>query len=291
MAKVEIGPALHEDNVLSELNLPKAINRFSVKKTNKSLKLTDNVVGEEPLEIRIETDSQAARLAITMRTPGQDLELTAGFLWSEGLLRNREDLISITSCKDPLLTPREAENVVVAHVNPQAPAATRQLDRRFTISSACGICGTTQIDDLVKRGIKSVAPCQISIDDLAALPEKMKSYQNIFAKTGGLHAAGLVDADGNIVTVREDVGRHNAVDKVIGYALMQNMIPLSGYALVISGRGGFEIVQKAVAGGIGALVAVSAPTSLAVETARKFDLTLLGFAREGVATVYSPEFA
>lgn len=271
--------------------LTKAINRFKVKKTDKSTIATDSVVGEEPLEIRTESNGADSRLAITMRTPGHDLELTAGFLWTEGLLRNREDLISITSCKDPNLTPEEAENVVVAHLKPDAPAVLRQLDRRFMISSACGICGTTQIEDLVNRGVKKVAACEIDIDDLAKLPERMRSQQNIFSKTGGLHAAGLVAPDGEFIVVREDVGRHNAVDKVIGFALMQNMVPLNGFALVISGRGGFEIVQKAVAAGIGALVAVSAPTSLAVETARKFDLKLLGFAREGVATIYSPEFA
>ena len=269
----------------------KAINRFRVKKTDKSTIATDSVVGEEPLEIRTESNGADSRLAITMRTPGHDLELTAGFLWTEGLLRNRDDLISITSCKDPNLTPEEAENVVVAHLKPDAPAILRQLDRRFMISSACGICGTTQIEDLVNRGVKKVAACEIDIDELAKLPERMRSEQNIFSKTGGLHAAGLVAPNGEFIVVREDVGRHNAVDKVIGFALMQNMVPLNGFALVISGRGGFEIVQKAVAAGIGALVAVSAPTSLAVETARKFDLKLLGFAREGVATIYSPEFA
>ncbi len=271
--------------------LTKAINRFKVKKTDKSTIATDSVVGEEPLEIRTESNGTDSRLAITMRTPGHDLELTAGFLWTEGLLRNRDDLISITSCKDPNLTPEEAENVVVAHLKPDAPAILRQLDRRFMISSACGICGTTQIEDLVNRGVKKVAACEIDIDELAKLPERMRSEQNIFSKTGGLHAAGLVAPNGEFIVVREDVGRHNAVDKVIGFALMQNMVPLNGFALVISGRGGFEIVQKAVAAGIGALVAVSAPTSLAVETARKFDLKLLGFAREGVATIYSPEFA
>lgn len=276
---------------MSTAKLTKAINRFKVKKTNKSAIATDSVVGEEPLEIRVQSTGDDSRLAITMRTPGNDLELTAGFLWSEGLLRNREDLISITSCKDPNLTPEEAENVVVAHLKPEAPAILRQLDRRFMISSACGICGTTQIEDLVNRGIQKVEPCRIDVDELAKLPEKMKSQQNIFSKTGGLHAAGLVAPNGEFIAVREDVGRHNAVDKIIGFALMQNLLPLSGYALVISGRGGFEIVQKAVAAGIGALVAVSAPTSLAVETARKFDLKLLGFAREGVATIYSPEFA
>ncbi len=276
---------------MTSQRLPSAINRIVVKKTNKETTNTDQVVGEEPLEIRVQSNNETSRLAITMRTPGSDLELTAGFLWSEGLLRNREDLIAITSCKDPELTPREAENVVVAQVSPLAPAATRQLERRFTISSACGICGTTQIEDLEKRGITKVAPVDLSLDVLAALPEKMKSQQNIFSKTGGLHAAGIVDPKGNFLVVREDVGRHNAVDKVIGFALMQDLIPLKGYSLVISGRGGFEIVQKAVAAGLGALVAVSAPTSLAVETARQFDLTLLGFAREGVATVYSPEIA
>ncbi|MGA1099234.1 MAG: formate dehydrogenase accessory sulfurtransferase FdhD [Candidatus Nanopelagicales bacterium] len=271
--------------------LTKVINRFKVKKTDKSTIATDSVVGEEPLEIRTESNGADSRLAITMRTPGHDLELTSGFLWTEGLLRNREDLISITSCKDPNLTPEEAENVVVAHLKPDAPAVLRQLDRRFMISSACGICGTTQIEDLVNRGVKKVSPCEIELDQLAKLPERMRSQQKIFSKTGGLHAAGLVAPNGEFIVVREDVGRHNAVDKVIGFALMQNMVPLSGFALVISGRGGFEIVQKAVAAGIGALVAVSAPTSLAVETARKFDLKLLGFAREGVATIYSPEFA
>lgn len=276
---------------MSTAKLTKAINRFKVKKTNKSAIATDSVVGEEPLEIRVQSTGDDSRLAITMRTPGNDLELTAGFLWSEGLLRDREDLISITSCKDPNLTSEEAENVVVAHLKPEAPAILRQLDRRFMISSACGICGTTQIEDLVNRGIQKVEPCRIEVDELAKLPEKMKTQQNIFSKTGGLHAAGLVAPNGEFIAVREDVGRHNAVDKIIGFALMQNLLPLSGYALVISGRGGFEIVQKAVAAGIGALVAVSAPTSLAVETARKFDLKLLGFAREGVATIYSPEFA
>jgi FdhD protein len=276
---------------LTSEKLPSAINRIQVSRTNKSGTKLDQVVGEEPLEIRVESANETSRLAITMRTPGNDLELTAGFLWSEGLLRNREDLIAITSCKDPQLTPREAENVVVAHVNPLAPAATRQLERRFTISSACGICGSTQIEDLEKRGITKVVANKFDLELLAGLPEKMKDKQNIFLKTGGLHAAGLVNPAAEFEVVREDVGRHNAVDKVIGYALMQNKIPLSGYALVISGRGGFEIVQKAVAAGISALVAVSAPTSLAVETAKTFGLTLLGFAREGVATVYSPELA
>jgi FdhD protein len=264
-----------------------ATARIKVKKTNSTNELTDFVVGEEPLEIRIETQEGKQQLAVTMRTPGSDNELGAGFLWSEGLLLSREDLIAITSCKDADLTPRERENIIVAHVRPGTPALTRVLDRRFTISSACGVCGSTQIDDLRERGCQKVAPIGLAIEKLVELPNLMRPRQKIFEKTGGLHAAGLFDPEGKLVIVREDVGRHNAVDKVIGYALMNNLIPLSGYSLAISGRGGYEIIQKAVSAGISAVVAVSAPTSLAVETARAFGLTLLGFTRDGVATQYS----
>ena len=223
-----------------------------------------------------------------MRTPGADIELGAGFLWNEGLLRTREDLIGITTCKDKDLTPREQENVIVARVVPDAPAVARTLERRFTITSACGVCGSTHIEDLRQRGCTNVTEPGLSDDELAKLPDLMRPKQKIFDKTGGLHAAGLFDPSGNLIVVREDVGRHNAVDKVIGYALMNDLLPLQGYALAISGRGGFEIIQKAIAAGISAVVAVSAPTSLAVETAREFGLTLLGFARNGEATKYSP---
>lgn len=264
-----------------------ATARIKVKKTDRDTELTDYVVGEEPLEIRIETNDGKQQLAVTMRTPGADNELGAGFLWSEGLLRSRDDLIAITSCKDVDLTPRERENIIVAHVIPGTPALSRVLDRRFTISSACGVCGSTQIEDLRDRGCQNVVPNDLPLEKLVQLPELMRPRQKIFEKTGGLHAAGLFDPNGNLVVVREDVGRHNAVDKVVGYALMNNLIPLSGYSLAISGRGGYEIIQKAISAGISAVVAVSAPTSLAVETARAFGLTLLGFTRDGVATQYS----
>jgi len=266
-----------------------AITRFKVQKSDRSDVQTDQIVSEEPLEIRIDSGSGDSRLAITMRTPGNDLELAAGFLWSEGLLRNREDLVSITSCKDHSLSERERENIVVCHVAKDAPAITRELERRFTISSACGICGTDQIDDLKNRGCLHLEKPKLAIEELAKLPDQMRTRQNIFDKTGGLHAAALFDENGNLKVIREDVGRHNAVDKVIGWALMQNLIPLTGWSLTISGRGGFEIVQKSVAAGLSAMISVSAPTSLAVETAREFNLTLLGFARDGKATIYSPD--
>ena len=265
-----------------------ATKRLRVRKTSSDTVVNDYVVGEEPLEIRIETSEGKQQLAVTMRTPGADLELAAGFLWSEGLLRDRDDLIAITSCKDVELSARERENIVVAHVREGAPAMERVMDRRFTISSACGVCGSTQIDDLRHRGCSNVQPVTLSEEQLAELPDVMRPRQKIFDKTGGLHAAGLFDPQGKLVVVREDVGRHNAVDKIVGYALMNNMIPLNGYSLAISGRGGYEIIQKAVSSGIGAIVAVSAPTSLAIETAREFNLTLLGFARNGAATKYSP---
>lgn len=266
-----------------------AISRFNVRKTNQNDSKLDQVVSEEPLEIRIKSQLAEKRLAITMRTPGNDLELAAGFLWSEGLLSNREDLISITSCKDHSLSERERENIVICHVTDKAPAITREIERRFTISSACGVCGTDQIEDLKSRGCAHLTSPALTIDELAKLPELMREKQTIFNRTGGLHAAALFDKEGNLKVIREDVGRHNAVDKVIGWALMQNLLPLTGWALTISGRGGFEIAQKSVAAGISAMVSVSAPTSLAVETAREFNLTLLGFARDGVATIYSPE--
>ncbi|CAB5047134.1 unannotated protein [freshwater metagenome] len=262
--------------------------RIQVTKTGASASVSDHVAGEEPLEIRIDGGVGLQQLAITMRTPGADIELGAGFLWSEGLLRTREDLIGITTCKDKELTPREQENVIVARVLPDAPAVTRTLERRFTISSACGVCGSTHIEDLRHRGCENVSKPGLSDDELVKLPELMRPNQKIFDKTGGLHAAGLFDPSGKLIVVREDVGRHNAVDKVIGYALMNDLLPLDGYSLAISGRGGFEIIQKAITAGISAVVAVSAPTSLEVETAREFGLTLLGFTRNGQATKYSP---
>ena len=266
-----------------------SVMRLRVSRIGKPGSPEDHVVGEEPLEIRVQTgDSEPAQLGITMRTPGADIELAAGFLWSEGLLRERDDLISITTCKDKELSPREQENTVVAHVRPGAPALDRTLQRRFTMSSACGVCGSSQIDDLHARGCRTVPASSLSDEQLASLTEQLRPQQRIFDRTGGLHAAGLFDASGNLVVLREDVGRHNAVDKVIGHALMHELLPLHGYALAISGRGGFEIIQKAVAAQISAVVAVSAPTSLAVETAREFGLTLLGFARDGSATKYSP---
>ena len=262
---------------------PSAIAIAQIQRSDSDETSTDHVVVEEPLEIRLKRGADDVQLGITMRTPGSDLELAAGFLWGEGFLTAPEQLLKVTVCGDRTLSPRQRANVVIAEISTSAPEPTRNFDRRFTITSACGICGSTNISDLHQRGIQKVTRTSKSLPDLASMPGLLTGKQQVFAKTGGLHAALLVDPLGNSVFLREDVGRHNAVDKVIGAALMANLLPLSDWTLVVSGRIGYEIVQKAVCGGVSAIVGVSAPTSLAIDLAHEFDLTLLAFARQGIA--------
>ncbi len=262
---------------------PSSIARAKVQKTDANSATSDSVVVEEPLEIRFKRSDTEQQLGITMRTPGADLELAAGFLWGEGFLTSPTQLLEVKICGDRSLSPRQRANVVIAEVSAQAPVAPRTLERRFTISSACGVCGSTSMSDLHLRGIKAVPSPTRSDADLAGFTSRLNERQPIFQKTGGLHAALLVDALGVTRWVREDVGRHNAVDKVVGAALMNGALPLHDWTLVVSGRIGYEIVQKAIVAGISAIVAVSAPTSLAVDLAAEFNLTLLAFARNGVA--------
>lgn len=265
---------------------PSSIARVRVQKTDSLVSTSDNVVVEEPLEIRMKRNGEEEQLGITMRTPGADLELAAGFLWGEGFLTSPKELVSVKVCGDRALSPRQRANVVIVEVADNLPAAPRVLERRFTISSACGVCGSTSLIDLHKRGVVSVNPPTHPVQELAHMSGLLEGRQQIFAKTGGLHAALLVDPFGKVVWVREDVGRHNAVDKVIGAALMAGRLPLSDWTLVVSGRVGYEIVQKAIVAGISALVGISAPTSLAVDLAAEFGLTLLAFARNGQAKQY-----
>jgi len=267
---------------------PSSVARVKVQKTDSDATSSDTVVVEEPLEIRLKRGNKEEQLGITMRTPGADLELAAGFLWGEGFLKSQEELITVKVCADKTLTLRQRANVVVATVAENSQEAVRILERRFTITSACGVCGSTNISDLHKRGVEKVAPPRHSIQELAAMTALLEGRQRIFDKTGGLHAAALVNPEGVAVWVREDVGRHNAVDKVIGAALMDHKLPLTDWTLVVSGRVGYELVQKAVCAGVSALVGVSAPTSLAIDLAHEFGLTLLAFARNGVAKQYLP---
>ncbi|CAB4878013.1 MAG: formate dehydrogenase accessory sulfurtransferase FdhD [Actinobacteria bacterium] len=267
---------------------PSAIAKVKVQKTDSIAPSSDSVVVEEPLEIRIKRGESEEQLGITMRTPGNDLELAAGFLWGEGFLKNADELLSVKVCADKSLSLRQRANVVIAEVRGDAEESVRVLERRFTITSACGVCGSTNISDLHKRGVSSVSGTTHSNHDLASMALLLDGRQRIFEKTGGLHAALLINPAGEPVWVREDVGRHNAVDKVIGAALMAGNIPLSNWTLVVSGRIGYELVQKSICAGVSAIVGVSAPTSLAIELAADFNLTLLAFARKGVAKQYAP---
>lgn len=267
---------------------PSSVARVSVIGSDKPAKFIDSVVVEEPLEIRIKRGAQEDQLGITMRTPGADIELATGFLWGEGFLDSPDQLLNVKVCGDRKLTPRQRANIVIAEVALDAPSNPRGRERTFTMTSACGVCGSTSIVDLHKRGITQVTTSTNSLERLAGLTNLLDGRQSIFERTGGLHAALLVDTEGNVRWIREDVGRHNAVDKVIGAAFVSEQLPLSDWALVVSGRVGYEIVQKAVVAGISALVAVSAPTSLAIDLANEFNLTLLAFAREGKANKYSP---
>jgi FdhD protein len=262
---------------------PSAIQKVKVKRSDSESISSDSVVVEEPLEIRIKKGNQEEQLGITMRTPGADLQLAAGFLWGEGFLTKPNQLITVKVCGDRSLTPRQRANVVIAEVTSDAPDFSRKMDRRFTMNSACGVCGSSNISDLEVRGILPVAQTKKSVEELAKLADKLQGRQHIFEKTGGLHAALLLNPNDEVVWVREDVGRHNAVDKVIGDALMSHQLPLSNWVLVVSGRVGYEIVQKAICAGISALVGVSAPTSLAIELANRFNLKLIAFARNGSA--------
>lgn len=246
----------------------------------------DQVVGEEPLEIRMAgpgwTDTP---VAVTMRTPGNDFELAVGFLLSEGLVVDPAQVRAVRYCAAPDSGP-QLYNVV--SVSTSVRRAPERLRRAVTVTASCGICGTATLDQLYQRcqTITAAAPIRAAV--LAGLPGQLRARQRVFEKTGGLHAAGLFDGDsGAALAVREDIGRHNAVDKLLGWAALNRRLPLSAAALVVSGRVSFEIVQKAAIAGIPILAAVSAPSSLAVATARRLGMTLAAFVRDGRATVYS----
>lgn len=247
----------------------------------------DVLVTEEPMEIRAESPSQLVRpIAVTMRTPGHDFELAVGFLFTEGIIKNSEDVRTVRYCQLPD-SAEQKFNVVTVSLAHQFDEAL--LRRGMVTSASCGICGTTSIDQLfttvghINDGVGPVMTSQM----LIALPEIIRQSQPTFDRTGGLHAAGLVDAQGGAYCVREDIGRHNAVDKVIGKAVLDNQLPISRYALVVSGRLSFEIIQKAGMAGIAFIAAVGAPSSLAVETADELGITVVGFVRDGTANVYT----
>jgi FdhD protein len=243
--------------------------------------VTDEVAIEEPLEIRIGQDA----LAVTMRTPGNDEELAAGFLLSEGILHARADLREIDRCTLPASL-GNVLNVSLAATAKFTPAAAHRFG---TISTSCGLCGKTSIEFIRQQfpPIASTDSLRIDAAMLLELPARLRSAQGNFARTGGIHAAAIFNLDGTLVVLREDIGRHNAVDKAIGRAFLDNLLPLKNHIMLVSGRSSLEIVQKALAAGIPIVAAVSAPSTLAVNFARESNQTLIGFLRPPTFNIYS----
>ena len=247
----------------------------------------DRLAVEEPLEIRIETPQGQLALAVTMRTPGDDLELAAGFLFGEGVVRSAADIVTLRHCRH--VPPERRDNTVTVQLTAAPTVAATALARRFTVTSACGVCGLESLAALEERGHGAVRPTPVDPAAVVALPNLLRTGQRTFDRTGGAHAAGLVSPDGELLCVREDVGRHNALDKVIGWALLEDRLPLHQHSVIVSGRTSFELVQKAVAAGVGVLAGVSAPSSLAVQLAGRSGLALLGFVRDERFLLYAGE--
>ncbi|ADD40018.1 formate dehydrogenase accessory sulfurtransferase FdhD [Stackebrandtia nassauensis] len=241
----------------------------------------DTLAAEEPLEIQL----NGSPFTVTMRTPGDDVDLALGFLHAEGVIADPKDTAGAKHCTDSDL------NVLDVTLRVPAPSPARG----FTVSSACGVCGSASLDALQAHYAEKLRydlaadPIRVTPDLLQSLPDRLRAAQRIFDRTGGLHAAALFTSDGELICAREDVGRHNAVDKVIGWALREDRLPLTSHLLAVSGRAGSEIVHKAAMAGIPVLTAVSAPSTLAVDLARGWNLTLAGFVRDGQCNVYSGE--
>ena len=248
----------------------------------------DTLVAEEPLEIRL----NGRPLAITMRTPGDDFALAAGFLVSEGVLARAEEVANIVYCAGATADGSNTYNVVDVQLAPGVPVPDISLERNVYTTSSCGLCGKASLDAVrttARWPIADTPPIRVTPALLSALPDQLRAAQRVFDRTGGLHAAALFSPGGELLDLREDVGRHNAVDKLIGRALQSGRLPLSQSILLVSGRASFELAQKAVMAGIPLLAAVSAPSSLAVDLAAETGLTLVGFLRGASMNVYTGE--
>jgi FdhD protein len=248
----------------------------------------DTLVAEEPLEIRLD----GRPLAVTMRTPGDDFALATGFLVSEGVLAAADEVANVVYCAGATADGANTYNVVDVSLAPGVPVPAISLERNVYTSSSCGLCGKASLDAVRTASRLPIAAGggpRVTPEVLAALPGRLRAGQAVFDRTGGLHAAGLFSAEGELLDLREDVGRHNAVDKLVGRALREGLLPLDGRILMVSGRASFELAQKAVMAGIPVLAAVSAPSSLAVDLARESGLTLVGFLRGDSMNVYAGE--
>ncbi len=264
--------------------------RVRARQGSEEIEREDHLAVEEPLAIRVRRAGATAAMTFvtTMRTPGSDEELAAGLLFAEGVLENRGELEILERPEDPRMDSALKANVLLATVGTEAFDRAEKLQRGTVMGSACGVCGKTSIENVIPTGRPPLTSrLRVSPDLLYALPERMRKCQSIFARTGGLHAAGLFSPDGTLREVREDIGRHNATDKIVGAFFLRDELPLSDGILMVSGRAGFEIVQKAFSAGIPVVASVSAPSSLAVELAETTGLTLVGFLRDQRFNIYS----
>lgn len=255
---------------------------------------SDRVAVEEPLEIRLGYSTPEGRamrsISITMRTPGNDPELAAGFLFSEAIVRRADDIAAIEVCGPP--APDSGNhNVIRVELDAAVEVDLARLQRHFYTTSSCGVCGKTSLDALRVVGAEPLpsAPARFAESVILAMPGKLRDVQATFDETGGLHAAGAFDSDGTLTVTMEDVGRHNAVDKVVGRLLLDGKLPANDFGLIVSGRASFELMQKALMAGMPLLAAVSAPSSLAVDLAQEFNMTLVGFLRGNTFNVYAGE--
>jgi FdhD protein len=264
--------------------------RVRAREGDTEVERADALAVEEPLEIRVrgEDGAPAVSFVTTMRTPGNDEELAAGLLFAEGVLAGRSDLRSLDRPADPRIAPDLRANVVIATLGREALARAGKLTRGTVMGSACGVCGKTSIENVVPANAAPLdSKLTVAPEVLYALPERLRERQSVFAQTGGLHAAALFTPKGELRAAREDIGRHNATDKLVGSFWLAGALPLSDSILMVSGRAGFEIAQKAFAAGIPLLASVSAPSSLAVELAEAAGLTLVGFLRGRRFNVYT----
>ncbi len=262
--------------------------RVRVVEDGRSRVRPDVLATEEPMEIRLVSGDTTQTVAVTMRTPGSDFELAAGFLYGEGIVSSREDVEKISYCVDPDVDVEQQYNIVNVELRGGREYDLRPLERHFYTTSACGVCGKASLEQLELRGCPVVSPGpQVAAEKIYALPEKLRKAQGLFEATGGLHAAALFDSEGELVALREDVGRHNATDKLVGWALLEGRLPLSDHIIMVSGRSSFEILQKSLTAGAPIVCAISAPSSLAVDVARQFGMTLIGFLRGERFNVYA----
>jgi len=269
---------------VSRISPVRRVVRMTVGST--PLRESDTLAGEEPLELRVSGRS----MAVTMRTPGADFDLAAGFLVSEGVITRTDELVSMRYCAGKTVSDANRFNILDLELGHNVAPPDESVARAFFTTSSCGLCGKASIDAVRTRSAFDVHDDELRVTPkmLASLPERLRAAQRVFDKTGGLHAAALFDgASSELLVLREDVGRHNAVDKVVGWALREGRLPLRGALLLVSGRASFELVQKAVMAGVPMLCAVSAPSSLAVDLAEESGMTLVGFLRDPAMVVYS----